>query len=217
MRTLITALLLMLAAGAMAETRYVDDRLVITMRSGQGNSYQILKTLPSGTRLELLENAGEYSRVRTAAGIEGWVLSQYLTATPIARDRLEQAGRELENIRQQKQQLQQQLAQAREEQQQLEAALSRTEAESKQLAEELQQLREVAARPVELAQENRRLQEQLNTLEATTEQLQSDNRQLADSSRKEWFVIGAGVLGSGILLGLLLPLLRRRKKSGMFD
>jgi len=47
-----------LAAETNTEVRYVIDKLIITMRSGQSNEHQILRTWPSNTKLEILE-AGE--------------------------------------------------------------------------------------------------------------------------------------------------------------
>ncbi|MGD8711810.1 MAG: hypothetical protein PVG50_03130, partial [Thiohalophilus sp.] len=50
-----------------AQYQYVSDQLIITLRNGKGNTYQILKTLPTGTRLEVLETTDEgYTRVRTS-------------------------------------------------------------------------------------------------------------------------------------------------------
>ena len=40
---------------ATAETRYVSDELQITLRSGQSTQHQILRMIPSGTPLEVLE------------------------------------------------------------------------------------------------------------------------------------------------------------------
>jgi SH3 domain protein len=37
---------------------------------------------------------------------------------------------------------------------------------------------------------------------------------LQDSSNREWFLTGAGVIIIGILIGLIAPRLRPKKKSG---
>ena len=60
MKQLATLILLLSSlTAAHAETRWVSDQLVITLRTGQGNQYQILKTLPSGTKLEVLNQINE--------------------------------------------------------------------------------------------------------------------------------------------------------------
>lgn len=216
MKIVLTSLLLLLSAAAMAETRYVDDQLVITMRTGKANTYQILRTLPSGTRLELLEEEGNYSHVRTPDGTEGWVLSQYLSKSPIAKVRLARAEQQLEQLRQEKLQLQQRFATLQEEKNSLDKEHSNLGGEAEKLRSELEQLREVAARPIELAQQNKNLNDKVVRLQQELQQIQSENSRLQDRSQRDWFLSGAGVLFGGILLGVLLPRLRR-KKRGMFD
>ncbi len=217
MRILLSAILFLLAAQVAAETQYVSDVLKITLRTGQGTTYQILRTLESGTALEVLEDAGQYTRVRTNDGTEGWVLSQYLTKAPIARDRLAQAERRLERQKADKQQLQKSLAELRQEKSTLEQSEQRLVTETAKLKDELAHLRQVAEQPIELDRKNRDLKQQLQALQVEVEQLKSDNAHLQDRTQREWFITGAGVLLGGILLGLVLPLLRRKKKSGMFD
>ena len=51
------------ALPAFADTRYVVDELIITMRLGKGTGYKILKSLKTGTAVEVLVR-----RVREALG-----------------------------------------------------------------------------------------------------------------------------------------------------
>ena len=76
---LIAILALLSAGNALASgSYYVADQLVITLRSGQGDQYRIIKTLRSGEKVEMLEDAGEHARVRAADGTEAWARKQYL-------------------------------------------------------------------------------------------------------------------------------------------
>jgi len=80
MKRIIALLLLTAAGGTFAgQTVYVDDRLEVMLRTGKGTAFQILRVLPSGTPLELLKADGDYTQVRTSQGVEGWVLSRFLT------------------------------------------------------------------------------------------------------------------------------------------
>jgi len=216
MKIVLTTLLLLFANAALAETRYVDDQLIITMRTGKANTYQILRTIPSGTLLELLQQDGDYSRVRTPDGTEGWVLTQYLTKTPIAKVRLASAEKKIDKLRQEKQQLQQQLSALTEEKKSLDTAQENLGNERSQLQSELDKLREVAAHPIELAQQNESLSDKVTNLNRQLELVQEENRQLSDRSQRDWFLAGAGVLFGGIFLGVVLPRLRRQKR-GMFE
>jgi SH3 domain protein len=45
------------------------------------------------------------------------------------------------------------------------------------------------------------------------EQLTADNTRLAGRSNQNWFIVGAAVLLSGIVVGLVAPSLRRKRRS----
>jgi SH3 domain protein len=69
----------LMAGIARAETQYVSDQLIITLREGQGNEYKIIKMLKTGTPLEVIEEGEKYLKVRTESGSEGWVLKRYVS------------------------------------------------------------------------------------------------------------------------------------------
>ena len=73
-------ILFILCGQTYAETRYVSDRLEVTMRSGKSTGYGIVRMLRSGTAVEILERDKKsgYSHVRTKSGKKGWVLSRFL-------------------------------------------------------------------------------------------------------------------------------------------
>ena len=100
MRYFITLILLALLAShvivrqAAADTRYVSDELIITLRQGKSIQFKIIKTLKTGTPLEVLEEDESYLKVRTTDGIEGYVLRQYITSDPPKTTRLEELERQ---------------------------------------------------------------------------------------------------------------------------
>lgn len=195
-------------------TQFVSDHLVITMRSGQGSQYQILKTLPSGTRLEVLETSETgYSNVRTADGAEGWVLSRYLSPEPIAKEKLAVAQGKLQRLEEKNTELKQNLAALQKNRAELEAERTALVSKTESADAELQRLNQVAAQPILLDKQNRELKQQNVSLEKELQLLQQENQSLKDSSQREWFIAGAGVLLGGMLLGLIIPKLRWRKKS----
>ena len=105
MKNLISALLLAfgllsIPTITIAETvRYVTDKLEIPLRSGQGTQFGIRKMLPSGAKLEVLEiDPAGYSKVRTAKGTDGWVLTRYLNNVGSARDRLAASEQKVVNL-----------------------------------------------------------------------------------------------------------------------
>lgn len=214
---LLIALLVTPAASFADEVRWVGDSITIMMRTGKGNAFQIIRTLPSGTRLQMLEIDGDYARVQTEKGTEGWVLSRFLTEQPIAADRLVQAEARIEKLMEQQRALNEQVSALKSERSSLANELKGREAENARLEKELADLREVAASPIRLREENQAMRTRLGQLDAAIEELTVSNDALRNDSQREWFVTGAAVLGSGILLGLVLPLLKRRKKQRLYD
>ena len=213
-RKLLFALCLLLLGGSVfAETKYVVDQIVITLRSGQSNQHQILRTLPSGTKMEVLETGDKHSRVRLTDGTEGWVLNQYLTSTPIAKHRLAATQNKLAELETENARLKEELTATSSKEGDISKQYAKLKKEDEKLNEELDRLRRVAAKPLQLKNENTRLKKELLDLENEHELVQQENQMLRDSAEREWFLTGAGVIILGIILGLIAPSLRPRKKS----
>lgn len=199
-----------------AETaRYVSDELEITMRTGQGVKFGIVKMLQSGTKLDLLEtDPAGYSKVRTDSGVEGWVLTRYLSNSASARNQLVASQQKLAN-------LELELAKTKEEIQALTSQNTDASSENmtlketaQRLTKELDDLRRTASSAVALDNENRLLKEKLQQIDHDMQSIVIENSALKNNAAKSWFLIGAAVLFGGIILGLILPRLRFQRKSG---
>lgn len=212
-RTLIALLLATAAVSAHGETKYVIDHLIINLRSGQSDEHRIIRTLPSGTRLEVLETTTDYSRVRTEDGTEGWVLNQYISSTPTAKQLLASAEAKLAGLEKENAELKKSLTDVSAKEAEASKQYKQLAGERKKFTEELENLRRVAAKPLQLENENQQIKKQLLDLENEHELLRRENQMLNDSSDREWFLTGAVVIIGGIVLGLILPSLRPRKKS----
>lgn len=195
--------------------QYVSDQLIITMRTGQGSQYQILKTLPSGTRLEVLETNDEtgYTNVRLTDGTEGWVLTRFLSEEPIAKEKLAVAEGKLQRLSEQNKELRKEVADLKKDNTDLEAERNALLNQNETAKTEMERLNQVAAQPIQLDKQNRELKQQNVSLEKELQLLQQENQVLKDRSQRDWFIAGAGVLLGGMLLGLILPKIRWRKKS----
>jgi len=205
--------LLLTTATVLAETRYVVDNLIITMRSGQSTQHQVLRTWPSSTKLEILETGEKYSRVRGPDGTEGWVLNQYISLKPTAKLRLVTAENKLAKLETENNRLNAELKTLGDKEAGVSEQHKKLARDNQKQGEELTRLRRVAAKPLKLENENQRLKRELLELESQHELLRQENQMLGDSSDREWFLNGAGVIILGIILGLIIPRLRIRKKA----
>lgn len=73
-------LILSAALSAWADTRYVSDRLIISMREGSSPVDPAVAFIVAGTPVEVLEEADDHLLIRIADGKEGWVKKKYIVA-----------------------------------------------------------------------------------------------------------------------------------------
>jgi len=213
-RTLIAAVLCMPFFAYAQTTRYVSDELEITMRNGQGVKFGIRKMLESGTRLDVLEtDPAGYSKVRTSEGVEGWVLTRYLSNSPSARDQLEASQQRVANLELEMSKFKEEISTLSNQNSNVDTQNLTLKEKSQRLSKELDDLRRTASNAVALENENRLLKEKLQQIDHENQSLVIENNALKDNSTRSWFLIGAAVLFSGIILGLILPRLRIRKKD----
>jgi SH3 domain protein len=65
--------------------------------------------------------------------------------------------------------------------------------------------------------QNSALRQRVTTLEGENDQLSILNEELSNRRTLEWFMAGGGVLFVGLLLGLILPRIRWRRRSSWGD
>ena len=200
---------------AEAANKYVSDHLIITMRTGQGNQFEIIKTLVSGTKLEVLEETDTgYTMVRLEDGTEGWVRTQYLTDQPIAADKLAAAEAKAAKLKSTNKLLRQELDTLKKAKGELDAEHSKLKTEHSQVSQELTHLNEVAARPKQLETENKDLRKRYEQINDELVLIKQENQVLKDRSERQWFIAGAAVLIIGMIIGLVIPKFRFKKKDG---
>ena len=212
-------LTVVLNAGANAEEVFIRDTLYVPLRGGPSAEHRILhRGLASGTSLTVLEENpdSDYSLVRTANGLEGWLPTQYLSNEPVARDRLESALAQVGDTARARDEAEARVKQLEtntaEMQQRLDAAI----ASERQLQTELSDLTRLAANVIEIDEDNRALQTRVDALNQEVEALHSANAGLTDSTRQDWFLRGAGVVLAGLLVGFWLArrIYHRRHTGG---
>lgn len=206
----------LLASNSFAEEiYYVNDELTITMRSGASTQHQIIRTIKSGAKLNVIEIDKEsgYTYARLDNGTEGWVITRYLSKTPIARDLLKQATSQVEMLTKQVNELNSKLNSTQKDRDSLDNSSSKLEKENTRLGKELARITEISGNAIVLDQDNKTMREQVIRMETEIQTLQQQNETLKDRSTRDWFVTGAIVTIVGIVIGLLVPRLRLKRKS----
>ena len=219
----------LLSAPALAETGYVADELIITLRQGPGNQYKVLRTLKTGAPMEILEKGDAHFRVRIRSGEEGYVLKQYVslqTPKPIVianlesqltslkkkideleadRNDLKKENTDLEQSSKTTEgKLSQQFAELQEKYQQVSEKLESVNKDYTSLMSKSENLLGIIAERDQFAAENEKLS-------ARADQLKIENTDLLRTGVIKWFLAGSGVLFFGWILGKL-----SRKRRGSF-
>lgn len=197
-RTLVLLSVLLAAPVAMAQTggrqQYISDEITVSIREQPRNDATVTGSLKSGARVTLLESLGaeSFARIRTSDGREGWITARFLTSQPVARERYLQAKQELD------------------------AGKLRIQNLERELTDAQQQLAKLKPAS-ELQRDNERLRSELSA--ATDASGEISRRYDLERAKRRTLITGAGLIGGGILLGLLLPWIgsgRKRKRYGDF-
>lgn len=196
-----------LVATAIADTRYISDTLVVTLRSNTTNDHQVLERLSSNAPVTFLAEQGNFYRVRTPNGTEGFILKQYLTAERPKALMIEQLQAKIATLEADYSQLQ---ARYTERQQGNEDVMPNTDlvlqleekrSNLKQITEQYENLRESSADVLTLYENNQLLEEQNQSLTREVLVLREENSSFHRSNMIQWFLAGAGVFLGGWLIG----------------
>ena len=215
-KAIVLLFFLILTGPALGKTLYVTDTFKITMRSGESTGHKIVRMLPSGQALEVLRQNPDtgYSHVRVD-GQEGYVLSRQLMDEASARDQVTTLTERLQELQEAPGKLSSKLASLDKEHRSLQDAHTELQEIKQQLEQELESIRRTASDAMRINQERNELRKTVANLTREREDLKQQNRDLGNQTAQRWFMIGAGVIILGIVLGLILPHLRfqRRKSS----
>ncbi len=220
MKNFLALLLFCVALMAKAETPiYVTDQIQVMVRSGEGTKFKIINRLSTGSALVLLQKSPEsgYTKVRLKNGQEGWILSRYLTDQPVAQWLLDSARKKLKRIGEENTSIKVKLKTLQTETVETKSNNRNLSTQSEQLQKEISEIRQTASNALQIKKQRDQFQERVINLERELQKIKRDKQALEDSTEQDWFMIGAGVLFAGIVLGLVLPQISWRRKTSSWD
>ncbi len=189
---------------ARAETVYIRDMIYVPLRGGQSNEHRILhQGIRSGTILERSEVNEEtgFSRVTTPDGLEGWIQNQYLVTEPIAKDQLRDLQAQFANLQMDYETAEQYLETEIQTATAAKETIATLESERAALSKELSRITELAANVIDIDQQNAALQTEISTLNQQIDDLVTVNSNLRETANQTWYMIGAGTIFLGLILG----------------
>jgi SH3 domain protein len=202
--------LLMLPATLFAETRYVSEIKEITLRTGPGAEYKIISMVRSGTPMTVLEETEKWTQVQLANDKEGWVLKQYLqTEVPDAillanlQKKHDSLTAEADTLRDENRDLKERVAA-------LSANLETCRGEFGSLNTAHETLKTESSEFLELQTRHKSTEKELATQTEKANRLENELADLINDKRLKWFLLGAGVLIVGMVIGFITKPQRRR-------
>jgi SH3 domain protein len=216
-----TALILFLTTTVSAETLYISDTLVITVRDSKSDDYKTLESVKTNTPIQVLDQDDKFVRGKTPKGTVGFILKQYLTsATPktITIQRLEEELKAAESqLEKEQQRYQSDLGDTGQLSSQLEtltAELDTTTSELDNIQTAYRDLSDRSQNVVALSQENQQLSTENEQLSQELDILREENQNFHRSNMLQWFIAGAAVFFGGWVIGKISRQ-KQRKFSSM--
>ncbi len=213
--TLCTALLLAASVSSIsaAETAYVSDVILVPVRSGAGTQFRIVHAgLPSGTRVQVMEVDGDWSRITTDNGLEGWTRNQYLSKQPTARIQLTQLEQKHARVQEQNAALSAKANELQRDNKQLQDQVAQLQQTAGNATEELGEIKALSADAINLNRRHQELLEQHQILQTEIDTLRAKNDRLESDQTVNQWLYGAGLVLFGIFLSIILPALKPKKR-----
>jgi len=190
----------------LADTRYVSDRLVISVRAGQNNTSDVLGHIKSDTPVDVLEEEGRYLKIKTKNGLKGWVNAQYIISEPPKTLIIKDFRNEMNRLRGEIETFKNRTIDSSN---QFSSTKLNYEKKIKELERTLKtHNRKASNRESELE----RLKKENVRLKSEISHLKKPNKSPIKSKSIQWFLVGAGVLLFGFMIGRSA---RKEKRAGI--
>ena len=203
-----------------ADTRYVSDELIISVRDGQNQDDNVLGNIRTGTAIDVLEEKGRYLRIKTEDGLEGWVQAQYIISEKPNARIIEDLRNELneqdalsDNLLAKKKIYEIRIRELEQELNINQKNTAKVKSELIELNKKYKKLLSNSENTDELITKLEKSKQLDSKLKAEISNLKKGSQNPLKSSMIQPFLAGAGVLIVGFILG---GLARGRKKSKFY-
>ena len=186
-----------------ADTRYVSDRLIISVRDAQNPDAAVLGYIETATPVDILEEKEDFLKIRTEDGLEGWVRAQYIVSEKPKVLIIEDLKNEIKVLNKDFEKLEEEV-----DINQKFAAKAKND--FIQLNKKYTSLLKHSTNTEELISQVDKLKKLNAELNTEVKRLRKDRKNPLKSNRIQSFIAGAGVLLFGFILG---GSVRKKKRS----
>ena len=200
------------------EIGYVSDYFQITLRAGPGTDYKILAFLSSGERVEIINEQGDWYKVRLLnpkyKNKEGWVLSRFIIKRKPYKELADELIKKNARLKEEISQLEGKLSEVTESQRRLSQQLKDTAQAYQEVEQKYESLKKDCSNFLSLKQRYDMNVKELKKIKSKLNKVEKENEELKRSQAHRWFATGAFVLFSGIVLGFILG--RQKKRRSIY-
>ena len=185
---------ILLSSTAISATRYVSDNIYTYLHSGPSSKFRIIGTVRTGEKIKTLSSnkKTKFTQIKTLKGKIGWIQTSEVQnelpaklVLPTVQEDLKTAKQKLKNIH---------------------------DKNKKKMATNIDTIDQQDKLIADLKNEKVSLQKTIMELKEKSLELDLLQSTKKDRVKMEWMINGGGVLLFGLIIGLILPFIPRRKK-----
>ena len=209
----LTISLLMLSSWASAQSFvYITDQVDIPMRAEKTFDDNIVRSLPSGSKLAILQATEDgWTQVKFESST-GWIISRYLSNNPPARVRLEKLRQTYNANKLLIAKLAKRKTELESEVQALKVKNTKLSIQTSKSKAEKEHIEQVYKDALKLEHANEKFITENLQLKTEIQLLKNNNTATEESSSRNWFFTGSIVLFFGILIGFIFPNFVNRRR-----
>lgn len=202
--------LLLFSVPVQAETMYISNIVKITLRTGPGADHRVLSMLQSGQEVEVLKSEDEWTEVKLTDGKQGWVLSRLLTSDKPKILLLDQTTEKNKALINQISDLMNKNNELKEVNKGLGNELAQLKKKLQETGRSYETLQKESSEFLAIQSKYKKSTQELEVQVKKANELEVEKGKLKSNQNIKWFLIGAGVLLLGFLLGLNAKRQQRR-------
>lgn len=164
---------------AFADTLYVTDRIMLGVHQQAAETSPVIKTIPSGTAVTVLERNDDFIKVQLADGSQGWVSAAYLKPDKPATAQLDALNAQLKQAQDQVKQLNDEIKKHARDNQVLQDEISNDKSTITELQNKLK--KQLASMP----SPSKQAEEEIKSLQAKVKQLSEQKQALVKETRSD--------------------------------
>ncbi len=189
---------------------WVSDRLEAPLRACPGDKCRVVKVVRPGNEMTQIGYTADGWAFVSSGDIKGFLPKRYLQDIPVASQQLEGAQRQSLEAVQAQHSLKTEMDTLNNRATSAEGEVGALRKENYELKQEIDYVKTVSGQTLMVNEDNRRLKSEVETLRQRNTILEQEAGDVEGKNQRAWFMIGAGVLFIGWLVGRFARNPRRR-------